>query len=44
MILSRMSLAEMMLFPRRMHFPEVMVLFVLVALFAVLIVVVTRKD
>jgi hypothetical protein len=43
-ILSKLTLAETILYPRRMHFPEVMVLFLLVALFAVLLIVVTRRD
>jgi hypothetical protein len=45
MILSRMPLAEMILFPRRPHFAGAVALVVLVALFAVLVlVVVSRKD
>jgi hypothetical protein len=44
MILSRIPLAEMMLFPRRMHFPQAMAVVLVIALFAVLVVVVSRKD
>jgi hypothetical protein len=44
MMLSKIPLAEIMLFPRRMHFSQAMAVVVVVALFAVLVVVVSRKE